>query len=551
MVKEINITGIYQGTDRYNIEEMNWKRIVERTRIMLERWKGRDLSLMGRLAIVKAQGIAQIQYMASNILMPERYIKEINRLLYKFIWKGPDKIKRVIARRKIREGGLGMPDASDIAKAASIQWIGRGELWADKYWNDFLQEDLEKLGGKSILNSKAHKDLNLKRKYSFNEYMFKNWWEQVRPPEIEEPELLLGVNIWTDERLAKPKKDDLARIFINKGLCRIVDFVDKKGKLIKTPMIEGKRAKDINILLWIRAINRIPNRWIKAIQEWIRTKEEGEEEMEKRTEEINIKTRMETITAKKMTQRIMRINIVDKLAREEPKYKDELAIRFGTTAMEWRKIDKRVITHSIASKNRSFMYRFNNGLTYNNKDFYRFGYKETDECSFCGESSQTSRHLFWECKETRKFWKEISKRLRKGTITEREVFLGENENENKQEEWAKNNIIALANQYIYKSNYKGEKPSWECFQGIVQYNKRLEERIAENENKILNHLVKWENIEMLLTKECYISGSSSKSEEKKKETSQGSTARNGKERRRKRGHETATEEERATKRRKE
>ncbi len=81
VVKEINITGIYQGTDRENIEEMNWKRIVERTKIMLERWKGRDLSLMGRLAIVKAQGIAQIQYMASNIAMPNRYVKEINGLL--------------------------------------------------------------------------------------------------------------------------------------------------------------------------------------------------------------------------------------------------------------------------------------------------------------------------------------------------------------------------------------------------------------------------------------------------------------------------------------
>ena len=59
--------------------------------------------------------------MASNITMPNRYVKEINRLLYKFIWKGPDKIKRIVARRKIREGGLGMPDAADIAKAASIQ----------------------------------------------------------------------------------------------------------------------------------------------------------------------------------------------------------------------------------------------------------------------------------------------------------------------------------------------------------------------------------------------------------------------------------------------
>ncbi len=162
-----------------------------------------------------------------------------------------------------------------------------------------------------------------------------------------------------------------------------------------------------------------------------------------------------------MTQRIMKTNIVDKLEREEPKHKDDLAIKFGTTAMEWRKIDKRVMTHSIASKNRSFMYRFNNGLTYNNKDFFRFGYKESDACSFCKEPKQTSRHLFWECKEIKSFWGKINLRLKKGTITEREIFLGENDNENKLEEWAKNNIISLANQFIYKCNYKEKTPSWE------------------------------------------------------------------------------------------
>ncbi len=201
---------------------------------MLKRWRGRDLSLIGRIAIVKAQGIFQIQYLASNIIMPQIYVKEINKLIYNFIWKGLDKIKRTIARRQIRAGGLAVPDALDIARAASIQWIGRGERWADKFWNDFWQADLEKLGGKSILNSTVYKGIYGTGKCnSFSEYIIKNWGEQVRPPEIEQPELLLGVNIWTDERLAKPKHDDLRNMFIKKGLCRVNDFIDSRGEIKK------------------------------------------------------------------------------------------------------------------------------------------------------------------------------------------------------------------------------------------------------------------------------------------------------------------------------
>ncbi len=87
---------MYQEKDRDTIEALNWDRIVERTKIMLRKWKGRDLSLMGRIMIVKAQGISQIQYLASNIIMPQTYIKKINKLIYNFVLRGPDKIKRTI-----------------------------------------------------------------------------------------------------------------------------------------------------------------------------------------------------------------------------------------------------------------------------------------------------------------------------------------------------------------------------------------------------------------------------------------------------------------------
>ncbi len=394
-VEFLNITGVYQGLNKEATEELNWGRIVEKTKAMLNRWKGRDLSLLGRVMIVKAQGISQIQYLASNITMPQRYIKQINKLIYNFIWKGPDKIKRTIIRRKIIEGGLAVPDAMDIAKAASIQWIGRGERWAEAYWNDFWQEDLEKIGGRSSLNSKPYKEiLDKKNCYSFNEYILKSWWEQVRPPEKEFPELLLGVNIWTDTRLAKPKYDDLRKKFLKKGLSQVKDFLDSRGNIRKKPEIEHS---DINILLWARAINRIPKEWTSEIQKWKRVEEREEEETERGRSIIKIRTRKGIISAEQITQRIIKENIVDQLKREETKYRDNLSIEFGTTAMEWKKVDRRVMTHSISTKNRSFMYRFNNGITYNNTDFHRFGYKESDKCSFCKQEKQSSKHLFWEC----------------------------------------------------------------------------------------------------------------------------------------------------------
>ena len=150
------------------------------------------------------------------------------------------------------------------------------------------------------------------------------------------------------------------------------------------------------------------------------------------------------------------------------------------------------------------MFRFSNGITYNNKDFKRFGYKETDECSFCKEEAQTSKHLFWECPESRKLWEGINNNLKEKGIGEREVFLGENEDEDRNRRTAKNSLLAFTLQYIYKSNYKTEKLSTVGLMESIKYIRRVEKEIAERRNNVLTHLIKWENIEDLFKDDCII-----------------------------------------------
>ena len=79
-------------------------------------------------------------------------------------------------------------------------------------------------------------------------------------------------------------------------------------------------------------------------------------------EQIKIRTTKGQLWANKMTQKSIGENIVEQAKRQETKDKDKLAIEFGTTAQEWRKIDKRILSHSIAAKCRSFIFRFNNGI---------------------------------------------------------------------------------------------------------------------------------------------------------------------------------------------
>ncbi len=276
----------------------------------------------------------------------------------------------------------------------------------------------------------------------------------------------------------------------------------------------GKIEKGtLNILHWMRAINRIPKDWIKEIKNWIMENEESEKIRKENNDKIFIRTRKGYIEAANMTQKIIRQNLIDRLKREESRYRDDLAIQYGTTAMEWERIDKRVLTHSIAARSRSFMYRFNNGLTYNNKDFNRFGYKETDECSFCKEEKQSSKHLFVECKETRKYWEKLNNSIKGKPINEREIFLGNNDGEDWIKETAKNSLISFALQFIYKCNYKGINLSIVGLWENIKYIRKIEEEIAGKRNKIICHITKWESIDNLMKSAFLISGENPEKEE--------------------------------------
>ena len=84
----IKILGIYIG---YNIEEstkMNFNEKIERIKAKLNIWKQRNLSIYGKILILKSYALSQLLYVAGVIHTPESNIKEVELLAYNFLWNG-------------------------------------------------------------------------------------------------------------------------------------------------------------------------------------------------------------------------------------------------------------------------------------------------------------------------------------------------------------------------------------------------------------------------------------------------------------------------------
>ena len=73
--------------------------------------EGKKANLLWKNYIIKTVGISQIFYMASCIQVPEYVIKEVNKMLFKFLsGSGKEKIKRKTMVKDMCDGSLLMTD---------------------------------------------------------------------------------------------------------------------------------------------------------------------------------------------------------------------------------------------------------------------------------------------------------------------------------------------------------------------------------------------------------------------------------------------------------
>ena len=90
-------------------------------------WSSRNLTLFGKVLIIKSLGLSQILNSASNTNVPKDAITTVKRKLFSFLWnKKKDKIKREgLYPEDYDKGGIRMTDIGLMIKAMRLAWIPR------------------------------------------------------------------------------------------------------------------------------------------------------------------------------------------------------------------------------------------------------------------------------------------------------------------------------------------------------------------------------------------------------------------------------------------
>ena len=112
--RRLKILGVYFACDKCGSQvEENWTGRVENIKRMINAWEKRNLSIAGKVCIIKTFFISQLQ----ALVVPDPAVTQVNRILFRFLWRKKDcnrkafeKVKRTVVCGALENGGLNMID---------------------------------------------------------------------------------------------------------------------------------------------------------------------------------------------------------------------------------------------------------------------------------------------------------------------------------------------------------------------------------------------------------------------------------------------------------
>lgn len=106
----VKITGVRFCLDKQTINTKNWEAVLTRVKTLLNSWRQRYLTEIGRINIIKAQILPIITFVGASMALPESYEKLLNTEIFRFLWNAKsEKERRLLCVKKKSEGGLEVP----------------------------------------------------------------------------------------------------------------------------------------------------------------------------------------------------------------------------------------------------------------------------------------------------------------------------------------------------------------------------------------------------------------------------------------------------------
>ena len=104
------------------------------------------------MTVIKSFLVPKFVYVSSSLPTPKKLVKDLNKLLFKILWKGTDKVTRASTINDFEHGGSKMIDIDSMIVSLRLAWLKR--IFSEKggTWESYLCYLLESFDGLFFIN---------------------------------------------------------------------------------------------------------------------------------------------------------------------------------------------------------------------------------------------------------------------------------------------------------------------------------------------------------------------------------------------------------------
>ena len=236
----------------------------------LNMWSQRDLSIAGRINIIKTLALSKLVFICSVMNTPKEFSKEVDKITFDFIWDHkPAKIKKTTLIKQKTAGGLDMKDISLFDKALKLNWMKRLCSNSNAPWQYIPKLLLADVGGTELF--KCNYDYNLLDLNNHLPAFYKQiifYWQDIATATPKNKNEVLSQPIWNNRFLTVNKKMVFFPHWYQAGIKQISDLFDScEGHFLPFNSFCSKFNVKCSFLQYYSILSSIPQNWKKLLQE--------------------------------------------------------------------------------------------------------------------------------------------------------------------------------------------------------------------------------------------------------------------------------------------
>ena len=458
------------------------KKRMDEIKRLLSLWKQRQLTLLGKIAVLKTLVISKLNHLFSALPTPNnKFLKELERLFYKFIWnKSNDKVKRSVLEKCYEQGGLQMINIKAFIKSLKVVWIRR-VLTTRSSWKIFITKNLEKnnfnvfsVGPKSLEIVKAVCN-------PFWKDVFESWSEYVRNSlDSLEENYVCHQPIWYNHKI----HFRFIRNWYKQGILNVNDLYDAEGRLYT--LEELKQIFNISgtFIEYNALIKAIPKRWKEIIHQKL---------CEKLIYPSQPKWIAKLLECKKGCRSVYNVlqnnDISSSHIKCIEKWSQELNVNL--TRNTWQNIFLIPFKATTETKLREFQFKILHRIVATKKYLFRIKVIDSNTCTFCGNNVEDLLHLFFECRKVKDIWDKLQHWLQSLNMpvfnwSAKEILLGMSGGP-----VVINHLIIITKYYVYRSSISKNQLSIKSLKEIIKLYYKVEKEICLSRQVMDKFYGKW------------------------------------------------------------